>query len=187
MTRMTSRHQPMVLALGLLVLGALLTIACQQGSSPTAPAFEQPALQAVTGAESAGKTQVCHQGTNGPETLEVSVNAVEAHLAHGDTEGACGAAATCPCFDPSDLIGAFGIGSSFCFDTATSSALSGESIAIQDGTYLAQSSSYGVPNLYCSGNTPVGGTVGTTVIPSLDEWNACVDLIRAEISVACGP
>ena len=36
-------------------------------------------------AASAGKTAMCHNS----HTINVSVNAVAAHLAHGDTLGAC--------------------------------------------------------------------------------------------------
>ena len=36
-------------------------------------------------AASPGKAQVCHKG----QTITVSVNAVAAHLRHGDTAGAC--------------------------------------------------------------------------------------------------
>jgi hypothetical protein len=37
-----------------------------------------------------GKSLVCHRG----HTINISVSAVPAHLAHGDTLGPCGAAAT---------------------------------------------------------------------------------------------
>jgi hypothetical protein len=50
-------------------------------------------IVASTHADSQGKVDVCHIPPGNPEnahTINVSVNAVPAHLAHGDTLGECG-------------------------------------------------------------------------------------------------
>ena len=40
--------------------------------------------------QDAGKVTICHNGDDGPETIEVSGNSVQKHIDnHGDTVGAC--------------------------------------------------------------------------------------------------
>lgn len=46
--------------------------------------------------------EVCHRppgNAEGARTLTVSKASLDAHLAHGDAEGACDAVPSCPCFD----------------------------------------------------------------------------------------
>lgn len=48
---------------------------------------------AVVSADSQGKVDICHVPPGNPanaHTINVSVNAIPAHLAHGDSLGACG-------------------------------------------------------------------------------------------------
>lgn len=48
---------------------------------------------AVVSADSQGKVDICHIPPGNPanaHTINVSVNAIPAHLAHGDSLGACG-------------------------------------------------------------------------------------------------
>jgi hypothetical protein len=48
---------------------------------------------AVVSADSQGKVDICHIPPGNPanaHTINVSVNAIPAHLAHGDTLGECG-------------------------------------------------------------------------------------------------
>jgi hypothetical protein len=47
----------------------------------------------VVSATPSGKVTICHEGSN----ISVSENAVPAHLAHGDTVGACNGNGLCPC------------------------------------------------------------------------------------------
>lgn len=62
------------------ILGvSLLAISLIAGLSLN-PAFAEPK----------GKIIICHEGDEGPETISVNENAKDAHLAHGDTLGACG-------------------------------------------------------------------------------------------------
>jgi hypothetical protein len=54
---------------------------------------------AAVHAASQGKVDICHIPPGNPanaHTINVSVNAVPAHLAHGDTLGACGTGVSCP-------------------------------------------------------------------------------------------
>ena len=60
--------------------------------------FSQSALAGGAGGGPPGKVTICHFPPGDPsdfETLSVSINALPAHLAHGDTIGACDISQTC--------------------------------------------------------------------------------------------
>jgi hypothetical protein len=51
------------------------------------------------------KVELCHRpGTPAEHTIQVAESAIQAHLNHGDTIGACGDAEVCPFEDEYDLI-----------------------------------------------------------------------------------
>ena len=79
--------QKLTAIFGIAVLAAVLF-----GSAVLAPqAFAgAPAPPAPPAPNEAGKVVICHNGDDGPETIEVSGNAVSMHVEkHGDTVGPC--------------------------------------------------------------------------------------------------
>ena len=101
----------MRLAGGLITVAALVGFAACNGLvdttlSPTKSHTSQSS-GAASGVERLVPTgsksvAICHASPGNPgaaQTIQVAASAVDAHLAHGDTMGACGAA-VCPCTEP---------------------------------------------------------------------------------------
>lgn len=88
-----------VLPLALLALGHPDIRLDEQSPEVAVRCAEAPAEQLASPAASDNPTvQVCHVSPGKPSerrTITISTSALEAHLAHGDTEGACDAVTGC--------------------------------------------------------------------------------------------
>ncbi len=67
-------------------VSAAVVLFATLGGAGLAQTARAPAQGLVTQNQSGGKVEICHKGRN---TISVSVNAVPAHLGHGDTESVC--------------------------------------------------------------------------------------------------
>jgi hypothetical protein len=77
------KHKRVAVALSVSAAVGLFAVLGGTGLAQTALA---PAQEVAAQNEPAEKVEICHKGRN---TISISVNALPAHLRHGDTESAC--------------------------------------------------------------------------------------------------
>ena len=87
MTEKGRKHKRVAAAVPVSAAVGLFAVLGSTGLAQTALA---PAQDVVAQNQSAGKVEICHKGRN---TISISVNALPAHLRHGDAESACALAA----------------------------------------------------------------------------------------------
>lgn len=87
MTEKGRKHKRVAAAVSVSAAVGVFAVLGSTGLAQTALA---PAQNLVAQNQSAQKVEICHKGRN---TISISVNALPAHLGHGDTESACTLAA----------------------------------------------------------------------------------------------